>query len=725
MHIVKATAAGLKNYPRTLDVAALEGLIEPLTIQVARIKGSQFSPIPLPPGADGGAGGIGWTKGEVIELNSGWLVNHWSGGGEYLITVTDSNQQTVTWRPWWSPQDYPERVPPTLMEGARANLQMPATGASPVSQPVQPSPGQVIQMPLPTLPPSMFVPTAAPQPMYQPHYQPYQAPQPWYGAAPNNPYNNDEKRRMEERLAAAEQQLLNARLEAEKRNFEATLERERAAHRESLARMEQKITEFGMQQKAAPNNEIELLKTQLENERREREAERRDREHREAMQAMNQQIQVQIQAMQAQQQTLLAQAQTKGPDPMIQLMMEQNRNSMEAMKEIARQSSTQIEKMQNYMMNPRDMIAMQREAASMSDSVTKKMADAYGSALDMHGRVLEQAMTLNQGGSPVVELIEKGIGNVKDLAERYVTSTNRAKAVEAQAVAAAQQAQAQAQAVQAQANAAIAQAEIRARQMAQAPVPAPVTQPVHQPRSNGLGGTNGANAAIAANANAFEEWKKQRESGVETPPKPRETASVAPRPTPVEIVEKVPAQAVQVQKAQPAQQARPRTDIEWFGPALDEVNRMREAVDSFLVALGNGTAVLDEKAATAENVARSILIAASHIEQHRIPVPAVSELLGQGNLIEFMQLILPKAPEVYHHDVIKAMLVITGQIEDPQEVENELAEQRAEAASDAEEDEDDDDETDSEDGSPSDNVRDGAPAAKKPTIRVVRSPARA
>src|SRR5271163_2909650 len=102
---------------------------EPLTVQVNRIKNGQYSPIPLPLGESGQAG-IGWSKGEVLELNSGWLVKSWSGGGLYEFTVTDATQpspQTCSWRSWWATTENPELIPPPLAGGQFGVLASPSS----------------------------------------------------------------------------------------------------------------------------------------------------------------------------------------------------------------------------------------------------------------------------------------------------------------------------------------------------------------------------------------------------------------------------------------------------------------------------------------------------------------------------------------------------------------------------------------------------------------------
>lgn len=692
-------APTLKVIPKSLDVAALEAMAEPLTVQVSRIKGNQHTPIPLPVGEEGAPAGTGMSKTEVQEMNGGWLVNNWSGGGLYQFTVTDSSNppQVLTWQSWWPPTEHPERVPPTLLSAPR---QAPGAPPAPVAQIVsQPQP-QVTHMPafpngLPQVAPGpIAAPTIAPSPSYgyqpyaqpyQPMYQPYSQP---YSTA--NAAAEAERRRYEEQLAQMQKQLSDARIESERRNFEAQLERERAANAAAMQRLEAQIAEMGRQmqmaQKPTGNPELEALRAQLENERRERETERRERETRDQMVAMKQSIDAQIVAMREGMQQLVAASANKGMDPMMQVMMEQSRNSIAAMERIANQSNGAIEKFQTFMMRPHDVMALAKESSSGVDAVTQKMANAYGSVMEMQQKVLENAMSLNQGGSPMVDMIREGAAHVKELAERYVTTSNRAKQVEAQSQAAIAHARAQSEAIQAQAQAQIVNAQSRTQM--QTAVPAAPPRPAAQPQA-GLGDAPPTGRA------AFEEWKKRHDSSTAQPEKPRETVEpVTPVATPV--------------ASNGNTHSTSRTDLEWFGPALDEVLKTRHAVSAFFVELQKGAAAkIDQDSATPDRVAHGIGVAAGFIQQNNIPVPAMTELLFAQRYDEFVRVLLPDANENYWNDLVHELRVLNGEIDPDDEQEG---------------DPDDGEGEQGEDGSPADDVQDGSPAhvaRPQPTIRVI------
>ncbi len=692
--------------PHTLDVAALEALIEPFTVQVSRIKNTQHSPIPLPPGEGGEQSGMGWTKGEVLALNSGWLVSSWSGGGQYEISVTDSAQppQVLKWRPFWNPVEYPERIPPTLVDGSRPGLVTVQSTTQPSS-----TPQQNVQVPmafpngLPQVP-QTFTPAPAPQPMYaqpmsytQPYYQP--PPQPYMGQHAFQAQQAEaERRRMEERLAAAEAQLANARAETLQRQYQIDLERQRAEHAATIQRLEARIAELATAHTKAPNAEFEalreqnrMLQQQAEAERREREMERRERETRDQITMLKQGLDSQLAAMQQRHQELMVASQSNKTDPLIQFMIQQNQNSIAAMERISTQSSLMIKELQPFMMGPRDMMAVARDASSGTDAITNKLAASYQSVIEMQGKVIENAMQLNQGGSPAIDLIREGVNGVKDLAAKYVTSTNRAKQVEAQSQAQVAQAQAQAQAVTAQAQAAITQAQLRAQQ--------PQPQIVQAPRpTNGLSGPNNG----AQNANSYEEWQKRRGGNDVPPEQARETVSQQPKPVPT----------VMPNAASAAHAKRlGKTDFEWFGPALGEVQGTRAAVAAFFAKMrkvhnsADEPPPIEETDATAENVAKGMVQAAGFVASTQMPVPAITELLFQGRYDDFVVVLLPDATDAYRDDVVLEFRKLNGEVVDEPDDEDEGEGQGEEH----------------EDGSPSDDVADGSAAKPvKPTVRMIR-----
>ena len=614
-------------------------MVEPLTLQIYRIKNGQRSSVPLPIGESGEAG-VGWTRGEVLSIDQGWLVS-WAGGGFYEMTVTDStapSPQKLVWTNFWP---LPEKMPPTLAEAAGA---ISSGVVTPSPTEFQPQVSTTMQFPN-GLPSGgiMSVPTALPAPQQQHYYvsQPQQQQQPYYA---QQAYQAEaERRRLEERLAAMEGQLRQAQLDAAQRQHQVDLERERAANQAALQRLEQRLAEVHATPKS--DDTVKRLEMQLDNERREREAERRERELKEQLLAMNNAVQIQIQQLQQNNATILQQAQNKGPDPMYQLMIEQNRQQMEAMKEIARQSNDGLRQMQTMMMNPRDVMAMTKEASNGIDGVTQKMSGIFGAALEMQQKVLENALQINQGGNETIGLIRDGIGSAQSMLERYVTSKSREAQVASQSQAAAAQAQAQAAAVQAQAQASIANAQARA---AQPPPPQIQAKP-----QAGLAGANGTNGKAQTSAAALDEWRKQRElqevaAERAANPTPRETVAQAPTPVPVAGIVR-----------------HGRTDEEWFGPSLPDVLNTRIAVKQFISDLARG--VIAKDAPTPQLVAQGTMQAIAFVQAQGVPIPAIVELLLEGKVDEFMEVFLPDAPQNYRDDVAGLLAKALGMEDDEPE----------------------------------------------------------
>jgi hypothetical protein len=105
--------------PLQFDQAKLQGMQEPLTVRVEKIKGNTPSAISLP-AKEGYAPGAGWSRDEILKIEE-WLVTDWSGGGYYRISVTDANGDTMRWDTIYDPRTFPEQVPPSLQKAAVPN----------------------------------------------------------------------------------------------------------------------------------------------------------------------------------------------------------------------------------------------------------------------------------------------------------------------------------------------------------------------------------------------------------------------------------------------------------------------------------------------------------------------------------------------------------------------------------------------------------------------------
>jgi hypothetical protein len=124
--------AAQKEKEQRFDQVKLQGMHEPLTVRVEKIRGNVRQPIELPPKGSEQTGfsppGTGWTRDEVLQLEN-FILTKWSGGGYYEFTVTDAKGERMTWQGVWDPRMYPERIPPNTAEAA-------VVGASPTAMPI-------------------------------------------------------------------------------------------------------------------------------------------------------------------------------------------------------------------------------------------------------------------------------------------------------------------------------------------------------------------------------------------------------------------------------------------------------------------------------------------------------------------------------------------------------------------------------------------------------------
>lgn len=613
----------MQQHPRSFDDAKLSSMTEPLSIRIERLKGSTRHPIPVPTSeeeeANGKPGGTMWSISDVKGLET-WLVTQWAGGGLYEVTITDSGQpnaQVMKWQPYWNPAEYPEKTPPPLVEATRQGQLAQASAP----QPVQPSPQQVRAMPAfpHGLPPGYQAPTQQqqPQPFYQ---QPYYAPMPpppqvgspqwsqWQAEAERRERDNEVKRLREE-ASQRERDAVAAKHAAE-------LERERRSVDDRFSRLEGLIGNLASTLKDAANSksssdspELAALREQnrlLAEERRRAEeraeAERRDAALRDTMRQQAETAQRQIEAMQRQFEATLTQLSANNKhDPIVALMQEQARQHSEAIKEISRQNQSGLERMQSYMMNPRDMIQLARESQQGVDAATDRVVNFFGRVVDTQQKVTENMLAMQPQGSGVVDVVRDGMGAIKEFAERYVGAKTTSERI--QASASVEMARAQAAAIHSQAVASNPAAFVQAQPQGLAGVP------------------------VAAPA-----------SGVPM-------VEVAGKPSPERLWG--------------------RTDQQWFGSILDHVEELRRGVSQFLAACAADPVKVDKDGnivgISPERAAEGILYAAGVAQQNQLAIPALIELLLPGKYPEFVSVLLPDANDVYRNDVIKNCLKLTGQ----------------------------------------------------------------
>jgi hypothetical protein len=636
---------------KIFDPAKIDAMNEPLFVRVEKTKGGARMPIPLPAGDDGAQGGTNWSKDNIRGLE-GWLVNEWSGGGAYSIIVTDSslpNPQKHDWGIFYHPNDYPEKVPPTLAAAAGADRPFP----SPQQQQVRsmssafpnglPSGVNGVQAPV-GQPTTVYVQQQPQQQYQQPYREPYREPAQNLAA---NAAIEAERRRYEEQMREMQGQLARQREEMLQAQFRQELDRklseakqEQAATEARFARIEQLMEKVisASTMKPAVDPALEQLKeqnrmlaAQAEDARREREADRREREMKDLIRQQTEDSRRQIEAMNAQ----MALAATNKPDHMLMFLQENARSQVEAVKEQARNATAQMAQMQAYMMNPRDVMAMAKESSNGLDQATRSITSTYQSILEMQRNAVEQILQLNQGGgNETIQLIEKGLERASSMAEKYLGNKTK-EAVSVQTTQA-QLAQANATAMQAQAQAMAVQASMQRQQAQQA-------QQAQIPASDS--GLNGARVPSAP-------------AQASVPTKPNWSAGPAADPGTVQMIRRV----------------MGHTDEEWFGPILPKVIELREGVVKFIESISMKPPRLKPDGAVdgvePEQASSVILQAAMIVMQQQIPIAAMIDLLGQGRVADFMDVLLPDAPQPYRDEVAQMVLTeLQGGADDDEEEE--------------------------------------------------------
>lgn len=128
-------AAQKEKKDQRFDPVKLQGMHEPLSIRVEKIRGNVRQPIELPPKGNEQQGfsppGTGWTRDEVLQLEN-FVLTKWAGGGYYEFTVTDAKNDQMTWQGVWDPRMYPEKIPPNTAEAALVGA---AQGGMPMAGP--------------------------------------------------------------------------------------------------------------------------------------------------------------------------------------------------------------------------------------------------------------------------------------------------------------------------------------------------------------------------------------------------------------------------------------------------------------------------------------------------------------------------------------------------------------------------------------------------------------
>lgn len=270
--------------PRRFDPALFDVMSEPFSVRVERRHNGSNGPIPLPPADGEDAGGIGYDRDRVLNLEQ-WLVTDWSGGGTYFFTLSDASDppKRMEWVSTFDPRTYPVRVPPdprTANGTVGPPLPPPAAAVAPPAPVQAPAPAPAPQPP--SSPSVNHMSTQTPWPttfQYQPGPAPAAAPapvavqQPQFQQQPQQPQGQSVSfyppygggTMMSTRMAAANDPGTGDRarmdqLEAANRDLQARLAAEETARREAQHKAE-------MERQAAVNR-AELERIQRESDRK-------------------------------------------------------------------------------------------------------------------------------------------------------------------------------------------------------------------------------------------------------------------------------------------------------------------------------------------------------------------------------------------------------------------------------------------------------------------------
>lgn len=634
-----------------IDLPALLKMQEPLTIAVSRVRQNQKEPIMLDPREGQHVSNVGWTKDEVQAIDQ--EIIEVSGGGVYEVQVTDAQGNSTAWTFMVPTEIYPMKPP-------RTN---PASAYAYGAPPSPPAPGLAGFSSVPGYPASYAPPAGYPG--YPGYPATYGASTPIGGwgvpGAPATPRPEpsaalaavqqqqqmaaelhrrdllDERHRHEREMAELKRQIeaskqpvgLDDRVERERAAREAA-ERDAAAARAAVERVEREA--------AARAERIEA----------DRRAEERARQIEAQIIADRRQADERFQQMMAQM-TQLAQAlsaRPAGPDPMMMLLIENQKATAEAAREAARiaaeterekarvkaetdkevararaeeariNSDSQnrlIERVHTMMapnqMSPMDAARVVKEASQSADQFTKTMVGSMNDMMDIQRNFLANMMQMAPQGEGVAGRIVSAIENV------------------AQTV------------TQSQAQVAAAQAHAAASATRPTWQPPP---PVHVPETSGPNG-----AGIGGVAAPTVEPQPVVQPIVDTP------SAGAPAPTPAD-----------------GPLRNGKTDAQWFGPALSDVLKLREGVTKYLVEVSKEEVTIDQPkkgehptvvgedgkaiGVSPQLCAQVIVTSAAMIMQNNIPgVEAFDYFWKQQMYPALVDVMIPDAPAEYRIDVLR------------------------------------------------------------------------
>lgn len=648
-------AAKLSNVKQGLDLNALMAMTEPLTVHVAQLRGSLRAPISLPLRQGFDVSGAGWEIADVKEINEAILTSpDGAGGGLFEVQVRDSSPdpKSMTFQTFIPPEMY-------------ANMRNPF--GAPGGMPQQPNAGGWGATPAwgASGANPWGVPPAVPPSPYGGWTPPQRTPIPSFNGS--SAVSGDEVARLREELHKRDLATIEERARreveelrrqmaaprddgrydrererAERAEREAAEARRAAAEAEREARHQRELAELraSIAAQAAPKHDdavAEMRREMLALEERRRQDAALAEERRRADAAI-----------------AAATAKT-GPDPTIMLVMEMMKTltlgqqaaataAAEAAKESARlkaetdkeiaraQADAERTKNESLMklveltrsaaesgkIQPLDLIHMLREASNGGEEFTRNMIRSMTDFMGVQKDAVLNLLNMQPQGEGVAGRVVDGLREAVDTFAKTQAQTEASKASAA------------AQIARANADAEMARAGFAAG-----------WQPPPQVTGGGLAGP------------------------------PSVGAPALPAQTPAATSAAMPADPAAPTSEKPT--VHGRTDEEWFGPALNDVQNFRKGVNEYLdavsrpeVALGQPNlepiTVVDPRTKkpiglSPFEAAKYLVMAAGLIARNQAngmsPVPAFDQLYAQQMYPALMEVLLPHAPAGYRVDVIR------------------------------------------------------------------------
>ena len=416
--------------------------------------------------------------------------------------------------------------------------------------------------------------------------------------------------------------------------------------------------------------ELELQREREDSRRRTEEANRiRDREREEADRTRDRErqerdmerVQREMKEQQTRFEMLVKEQATNRPDPILEVLRENQRTALEHQRQLADLQKSQIDKMAQFSMNPIELMRLMKDNNSGNDGVFRTLMASVGDIAGMYKNVAEHAIGLSGGGgggsSIVPDMIRDGIGTAKEIMGQYfqskaTTEVAASKAKQAEAIAEAQKAAVQAQQQQTVNNqSATERARMEAIRAQQYVAAQKAQQEAQAQQAAGLAGAQAQEPAAAPAPTNGSNGSGGRQEAAPVPPV-QVAAPAQPQPVPVPATTQPIPQAVPM--ASPPTTVADRkvykkpTDAQLFGgiqPLIDAINHLRLGVK--------------EGKVSAEEAVMGIMLGAAEVQKNNIDCAAF-RIFNDECWADFMDIVLPDAPQNFKDECVERLAKLNG-----------------------------------------------------------------